>query len=258
MKILILGCGWVGEAFAEYICRNDAELWVTTTGKDKADRLRKLGFHTVVMDFDVSADWRLLPSSFDYILTSIPATSKHTPEVLFDRFDRVKTLIDRLDYKGHIFLSSVGIYPDQDGIFDESCISDLNERLYRTEKQLLSLSHTSVYRLGGLFGKNRIFAKYFADKVCHTGDQLANFVHITDVVQLIERGFERLMWGEAYNVVCPEHPSKRHVIEASAAKYGYNLPLAFEPREIFHKVVVPDKIIKLLDYTFKYPSPVDF
>src|SRR5690606_37738542 len=145
MKILILGCGWVGEAFAAYMLRAGAELWVTTTNDDKARRLEQLGLRTAVIDFDASADIRVLPSSFDYILTSVPASSKHPPQVLSERFGRIKAFISQFDYKGHIFLSSVGIYPDRDGTFDETHTSDLNERLHRAEERMLSLPGTSVY-----------------------------------------------------------------------------------------------------------------
>ena len=258
MKILILGCGWVGESFAAYIQHTGAELWVTTTRNDKAIRFQQLGFHVLVVDFDGPVDMHLLPSSVDYILTSVPATSRHTSEVLLARFDRIKTWVDQLQYKKHIFLSSVGIYPDQSGTFDESHTSDLNERLYGAEQSMLSLPRTLVYRLGGLFGKNRIFAKYFADKICTTGDQLANFVHVEDVVQLIAEGFYQSLSSEVYNVVCPEHPLKQEVIKASAAKYGYSLPLAFIPEQVFHKIVLSDKIIHATGYTLVYSSPIDF
>lgn len=258
MTVLILGCGWVGEAFAGYMQRAGYQLWVTTTSKEKAERLDELGFHAVQIDFDKRVDERLLSSSFDYILTSVPATSKQCAEVLSKRFERVAALINKLDYTKHVFLSSVGIYPDRDGVFDEGYTMDLNKRLYDAEQAMLALPDTVVYRLGGLFGRNRIFAKYFENKVCTTGDQLANFVHVDDVVALIEKGLVHLSGGEVYNVVCPEHPSKRSVIEASAARYGYELPSLFEDSDAFQKWVSSHKIIDELGYQFKYSSPLYF
>jgi nucleoside-diphosphate-sugar epimerase len=257
MKILVLGCGWVGEEFALRQISLGAEVCATTTNPDKAVRLGADGISAYCVDFDQAVDLSMLPTSFDYVLTSIPATSKHTADVLSQRFERVRTFLETLTYRKHIFLSSVGVYPDQDGTFDESCAVNLNERLLRAEQILAYLPDTLIYRLGGLFGKNRIFAKYFENKVCTTGHQRANFIHLEDVVQLIALGFDQLQAG-VYNIVCPKHPTKEEVVRASAKKYGFDLPALFEPQDSFQKYVVADKIINTLGYTFKYPSPLEF
>ncbi|HMR19414.1 MAG TPA: NAD-dependent epimerase/dehydratase family protein [Sphingobacterium sp.] len=259
MKILILGCGWVGEEFAQKMAQEGAELWVTTTSSDdKAARLEKLGYHVQCVDFDCEPDILALPTSFDYVLTSIPATSRHSVEVLSKRFVRVRALIDALTYRKHIFLSSVGIYPDQNGVFDERYTVELNDRLHDAEQIMQASPNTVIYRLGGLFGKNRVFARYFANKICTTGDQLANFVHVDDVVQLIYLGFHDLYETGIYNVVCPLHPRKKDVILASALKYHCDMPSQFEPKDNFQKKVVSDKIIGALNYRFKFASPLDF
>lgn len=258
VKILILGCGWVGEEFAQQMASQGAELWLTTTSSDKAMRLEQLGDQVQVVDFDRDPEPWTLPTSFDYVLTSVPATSKHSAELLSNRFARVRDLLQKLRYRKHIFLSSVGIYPDRDGLFDEECTEGLNERLYDAERALQDLPDTIIYRLGGLFGKNRVFAKYFANKICTTGGQPANFVHLDDVVVLLELGFERLAEAGIYNIVCPGHPSKEEVVRASAQKYGYDLPFVFEPNNSFQKIVLSKKLIDQLGYQFQFSSPLEF
>ena len=235
-----------------------AELWLTTTSSDKAMRLERLGYQVQVVDFDRELEQWALPISFDYVLTSVPATSKFPQDVLEQRFTNVRKLLQRITYRKHIFLSSVGVYPDCDGVMDERYAVDLNPRLLLAEELLKSLPYTLIFRLGGLFGKNRIFAKYFANKVCTTGDQLANFVHLDDVIALLELGFAHLEGGEVYNIVSPEHPTKEEVVRASTQKYGYDLPTAFEPADSFQKKVLPTKIAAALNYPFIYPSPLDF
>lgn len=221
-------------------------------------RLERLGYQVQVVDFDRELEPWALPTSFDYVLTSVPATSKFSQDVLEQRFTNVQKLLQRITYRKHIFLSSVGVYPDRDGVMDEHYAIGLNSRLLFAEELLKSLPHTLIFRLGGLFGKSRIFAKYFANRVCTTGDQLANFVHLDDVVALLDLGFVHMEGGEVYNVVSPEHPTKEEVVRASAQKYGYDLPTAFEPDNSFQKIILSKKIIDQLGYQFQFSSPLDF
>ncbi len=126
------------------------------------------------------------------------------------------------------------------------------------EEYMLELANTVVYRLGGLFGKNRVFAKYFSERICTTGEQPANFVHIEDVVALLEATTNRTLKHTVYNVVAPLHPKKKDVILASAKKYGYALPLAFEAAETTQKIVSGELLQEELDYQFVLPDPLQF
>lgn len=259
-RILILGCGWVGEEFAIEMKKEGYEVWLTTTTEEKWLRLSGQEFETVLLDFDTDEIlWgEDLPTTFDFVLNSIPASSRNSGEVLLKRFRRLKTVLDQLTFRKHIYLSSIGIYPDVDGFFDENWLGDLDERLLLAEESMQQVGNTLIYRLGGLFGKERVFAKYFAGKICHTGDQAANFIHIADVVSLLRIGFFKLDTKEVFNIVAPEHPTKKDVIIASAGKYGFELPLAFEPIQSFQKIVSGQKITNLLAYSFRYPSPLYF
>lgn len=257
-KILILGCGWVAEEWAQRLLDRGHQVWATTTQQEKAVRLQRLGIQAVVAHFDDAVGEVLVPKAFDFVLTSIPAASKLDVAQTKSRFEHVSHFLQTISFTSHIYLSSTGIYPDIDGTFDESYDTILNERLVTAERIMSSLDNTVVYRLGGLFGKNRIFAKYFENKVCTTGEQVANFVHVNDVVALIDRGFEYPLDSAIYNIVAPEHPLKEQVIVASAQKYGFQEPAAWEAADSFQKIVDGTRIIRALNYTFEYPNPIDF
>ncbi|MCL7989112.1 NAD-binding protein [Sphingobacterium sp. lm-10] len=259
-RFLILGCGWVGEAFALLAVARGQEITVTVTSEEKAQRLRDQGVEALVHNFDQSAALALEEQHFDYVLNSIPASKKN--EILFvkNRFQNVAKLLGNLAYQKHIYLSSIGIYPEQSQSFDESFSDEaqMSDILLLAEKIVGPLPNTIVYRLGGLFGQQRIFAKYFQDKVCQSGEQSANFIHLDDVVQLLWLGFTQPLSQPVYNVVCLHHPKKEAVIRASAAKYGYGLPSAFADGASYDKVVSGDQIVRELNYSFVYPSPLDF
>ncbi len=257
---LILGCGWVGEAFAKLVVSRGHEAAVTVTSAEKAKRLQDEGINAMVHNFDQSARLPLDGLHFDYILNSIPASKKSDITTLSLRFEQVADALQCVAYKKHIYLSSIGIYPEQSREFDEyfAVEKEMSEHLLLAEKEMHAVPHTVVYRLGGLFGQQRIFAKYFQGKICKTGAQSANFIHIEDVLALLWLGFMQPLSQSVYNLVCPQHPQKEAVIRASAAKYGYALPSAFKDEASYDKVVRGDRIARELQYTFKYASPVDF
>ncbi|MCY4779455.1 NAD-dependent epimerase/dehydratase family protein [Sphingobacterium sp. UT-1RO-CII-1] len=257
MKVLIIGCGWVGEAFAKKMLTLGHEVYATTTKEEKYHRLKDDGIFVIKADFDKKIDMKVFPKDVDFILNSVPAVKRLQKEDLLGRFEQLRTVLLNIKYKKQIFLSSIGIYPDKDGDFYED--SEVEEgNLYAAELMMMKLDNTLVYRLGGLFGNERIFAKYFENKVCYTGEQLANFVHLEDVVELLFKGQQQDMKEKVYNVVAPKHPLKRDVVEVSAEKYGYLKPLKYENREVFYKKVNSDRIVKELTYTFKYLCPLSF
>lgn len=261
MRYLILGCGWVGEFVAKFWLKEGHEVWASTTTAEKYHRLLTDGIFAFKQNFDEQSTPVVnLPKEFDYILVSVPATNKSTIEDLTQRFLRVSDFLSDLHYNKIIFLSSIGIYPDVSKDIDEDSFDEdeLQAKLLLAEKSIGLFPNTHIYRLGGLFGQNRIFAKYFQKKECITGGQPANFIHLEDVALLISEGFVKPLNYKIYNVVCPHHPLKQAVVEASAQKYGFELPTAFNDVDSFQKIVRSNRLQNDLNYTFKYESPLDF
>ncbi|HLS96360.1 MAG TPA: NAD-dependent epimerase/dehydratase family protein [Sphingobacterium sp.] len=258
MVFLILGCGWVGTFFGQKMLNEGHQVYATTTRENKWHDLTYAGMHAIQADFDGEICKADFPPSVDYVLNSIPATQRLEGAVVRARFQTVQDLLSSVSYKKHIFLSSVGIYPDEDGIFTEEFPIDRNQNLYLAETSMLQLGQTLVYRLGGLFGGDRIFAKYFEGRICTTGEQRANFIHRNDVAALIQLGFLRPLASSVYNLVTPEHPLKADVVLASAARHGFSLPSGFNSQSNFQKVVSGERIVRELGYTFLYKSPLHF
>lgn len=262
MDILIVGCGWVGTHIATELVGAGHRVWATCTSSEKAQRLEALGLMAMVADFDrEEKPTPLAQEVFDVAIISIPIRRKDNAEMVQRRFTRLVDFLGGLSFNQSFFFGSVGIYPKVSATFTESSVPDteLEPKLLSGELALrTAYPNLNVLRLGGLFGFDRVMAKYFAGKVCEIGYQTANSVHVVDVHGIAAAMMAAGSQGKTYNVVCPEHPLKKDVIAASAAKYGYGMPTAFSATDKTAKVVSPARLIADLGYRFTYRSPLEF
>lgn len=258
-RILILGCGWLGQVLANTYSTLGYTVFATTTQQEKYHRLLADGIFAILADFDQAVSVADFPTEVDYVINSIPATKRNDEQVVATRFANVLELLKQIRFQKQVFFSSIGVYPDRDGTFTEDYNLEKDaSNLLLAEQLMMEQPNTLIYRLGGLFGDQRIFAKYFQGKICRTGNQLANFIHQTDVVQLVVAGLSSKLTTGTFNIVSPENPLKKEVIRASAKRYEMELPSAFELGDDFQKCVPGTKIKLLLNYTYLYPSPLDF
>lgn len=108
-NLLILGCGWVGEELAYQLKRKGWNVWVTTTTEEKYHRLKNDGIFAYIHNFDRDLDVDLpIDVSFDAVINSIPATQRNSEGEIEHRFSYVFRTLCSINYKQHIFLSSVG------------------------------------------------------------------------------------------------------------------------------------------------------
>lgn len=264
MKALIIGCGWVGNIFAKELHHLNYQVRGTTTSSEKAREMASDGIISYVLDFSQeypSLDHILCSISFDLILVSVPAKKIEAFDSCAAKFERLSAFLQKLESNCMIYLSSVGVYPAANKIIYEDTIpaDQLDAKLYHAEQILSSkLNKLNILRLGGIFGYDRIPGKHFSGKVCKVGNQMANYVHVDDICNILLTVFQARLEGETFNAVSPDHPQKRAVIKAMVAKYGFLPPLAFDNAEEQNKIVSSEKLIKQLHYKFLYSSPLTY
>ena len=247
---------------ADRLVKKGHRVWATCTTAEKAQRLEELGLHSAVADFDRAGESpRLGQQVFDTVVISVPIRRKDRPDTVLQRFVRLVAFLRQLSFHQAFFFGSVGIYPKVDALIDETTFPEtaLDAKLLSGEHLLRSaFPSLNILRLGGLFGADRVLAKYFVGKVCQIGFQPANFVHVEDICRIVDAMMAAGSQAQTYNVVAPEHPLKKAVIEASAAKYGYDLPLAFAEADSTAKIVSSERLIADLGYRFMYRTPLQF
>ncbi len=108
-------------------------------------------------------------------------------------------------------------------------------------------------------GYDRMAGKYVAGKKELTNaDTPVNFVHRDDVVRIIYEVIRQEKWNELFNVVAPQHPTRREVYLKNVQDFGYEAPTFAPASTDSFKVVKSDKLEKDLGYSFIFPDPLQF
>jgi len=264
MKVLVLGCGWIGNIFADQLLKLGYAVYATTTSPNKMEALKEKGITAFLIDFNQPQspeDYTLNHLSFDLVLISVPAKKKEMLATCLHKFKNLSSFLQKITYHCAVYLSSTGIYPYVDYPIEEENIPirQLDEKLYQVE-QLLSSHNPSlnILRLGGIFGYNRIPGKHFSGKNCPVANQPANYIHADDICAVILTIVRQELKHQLFNVVSPKHPLKKELIIKMARKYNYELPLSFQDTMDIAKIVSSKKLTDTLSYTFIYANPLDY
>lgn len=251
LSIGIIGCGWLGIRMAKkWQIKN--HIYTTTTSKDKIQILGAQSLNPTLVDFNTDEPsveillWEVV-SSLDVLIITFPISSRKDQAVhnIQKRIHNLSKFIGRFD--GQIFfMSSISVYPNEQKEFTED---DVPVEKVAAEHLLRALyPQVNILRLGGLMGDDRQLSKY---NVSHL-DAPVNHVHFGDITAIIEKMIENKSHAKLYNVVAPEHPTKREVISVQK-----NQPHVESKKEI-GRLISSNRLINELQYDFIYPNPKYF
>lgn len=251
-NIGIVGCGWLGRHLANHFSAN-YKIFATATSLDKAEILRNLGYSPTIIQFsdeNISSDchqWEIL-QELETIIITIPFGKKIDIQKLKNRFENLKNFIK--NYQKMLFLmSSTSIYPDIEMEISENTF--IESKLYPNILAIENLMknafpQTNILRLGGLMGGNRQLKNYPVKDL----EKPANHIHYEDICKIVELMIQQNIQSKTYNIVAPLHPTKSEVI---AGKNFTEMKITKKSR-----IVLPDMMIKDLNYHFLHPNPVFF
>jgi nucleoside-diphosphate-sugar epimerase len=161
--LLIVGCGYSGEAIAEAALREGRVVWGTTRDAAKALRLAALGMEPVLVDFERDADLPELPATtgWDVVLSLAPEPTQ-TPHALLER---ALAWLSTQSVRKLVYLSATNVFGGGDG----GWVDDATVPAPNTSRGKLRLEaeervagwgesravDTLSLRLPGIYGPNR-------------------------------------------------------------------------------------------------------
>jgi len=208
-RLLILGCGYVGEKLATACLAQGMCVLATTRDPERAIALQKSGIATYIVPSPAHLPEELL-ASVDAMLDSIPL-SRNEQGMYASQLQWLPEIVDKCsNLRWAAYLSTTGVYGDADGAWvDESwsckpTSARGTERLLAEQAWLQSPLPAEVFRLAGIYGPERnIFSRLKAGgyrAVAWNPPHYSSRIHIDDIVAALLAAMQKPRAGRVLNV----------------------------------------------------------
>ncbi len=267
-RISVLGCGWLGLPLAEALIDKGYKVKGSTTTESKLNGFLDKGINPYYINLTPIVQARDIKGFMDaeLVIINIPPGTR-TRSALFhiEQMQHLLPYLEKSSAENVIYVSSTSVYPNTNGEVTEEMVTDIgqaeNKTLATAEKMIREISDKkiTVLRCGGLTGYDRLLIRHFAGRKGLTiGEEPVNIIHRDDVIGIIEAVIKQEKWGETYNVCAPLHPLKKDFYKELAERFDYEQPEFITSETQPFKIVNTDKLANELNYTFKYPDPMEF
>jgi nucleoside-diphosphate-sugar epimerase len=271
IKISILGCGWLGLPLAKSLLSKGYEIKGSTTSESKLEVLKNAGispFQIQLEEHQIIGNIEEFLKETDFLVIDIPPGLRRetstSNEMTF--VNKVKTLIPFIEksrIQKVIFVSSTSVYGDGFPIVEiteetkPNPDTESGKQLAITETLLQSNPHfkTTVIRFGGLLGDDRHPIKFLAGRTnVENPEAPVNMIQREDCIGIIEEILKQVQhekWGETFNAVAPQHPTRKSYYHKKAEIFNLPLPTFAEDSESKGKIISSEKVETILGYSFQ-------
>ena len=278
MRVLIIGCGYVGLPLGAELARCGHEVFGVRRDEARAGELRERGVTPVFADVTRREDFGKIPGPFDWVVNTVSSTKGGVEEYRAVYRDATCHLLDWLSTQAprrYVYTSSTSVYAQTNGkwVTEESATepdSETGRVLVETEQLLLAAARGKnfpavILRVAGIYGPERghLFQQYLRGEARLDGDgsRLLNMIHRDDVVGAIVAALERGRPGEIYNAGDDEPVTQREFFEWLSGQLHRPMPPAASEadsparkRALTHKRVSNRKLRLELRCELKYPT----
>ena len=269
-RILIAGCGYVGQATADlfHAASWDAEGW--TASKKSAAALSTRPYPVYQVDISNRDQVAEHPGTFDAVIHCASSRGGGVESYRQIYLNGVRNLLDRFVGTKMLFTSSTSVYAQRDGswVTEESETKPACETggvLLETEKLVLDRRGT-VARLSGIYGPGRsaLLSKFLAGTaiIDPEKDRYVNQVHRDDIASalfvLVSGEWQQ---RQIYNVVDNQPMLQSDCYRWLAERLNRPLPpiraLTEQPKRGGTNKRVSNAKLRSLRWTLQYPTLAD-
>jgi nucleoside-diphosphate-sugar epimerase len=278
MRVLIIGCGYVGVALGAELARQGHQVFGVRHTAEDAEQLTAAGITPLVADVTQPATLAALPGPFDWIVNTVSSSKGGVEDYQSVYLQGTRHLIEWLAAappRKFVYTSSTSVYGQTDGsLVKESSPtqpqSDTGRLLVETEKLLLDAARERqfpavILRVAGIYGPGRghLFQQYLRNEVriAGKGERLINMIHLDDLVSCLIAALKNGRPGEVYNAVDDEPVAQLHFFRWLSETLGKWMPPFAEEGEeparkrgLTQKKVSNRKARMELGWQPKYPT----
>ncbi|MCH2229843.1 MAG: hypothetical protein MK105_05820 [Crocinitomicaceae bacterium] len=209
MKISIIGLRWLGLPLAKSLQNSGNSIFGTTTSFYKKE---KIDTRIKVTLFDFTENQTLdqeIIINCDLAIITVPPFIK-MPNDSYGNY--LLEVVEQFSSKTKfIFTSSTSVYPKESGFYNEDSKTIEDSPVMIAENKLKKHLNKklTILRLGGLYGINRhpIYHLQGKDNINNPYGTI-NFIHIADIIEVIQLTIRQKVYGNTFNVVHHAHPTR--------------------------------------------------
>lgn len=260
-KIAVVGAGWLGLPLAKALLADGHAVTATSTTSKGAERLTSQGLSAAVLKVEAGGKGEI-PACDVLVVTLPPSGTQDEARATLSHLAKLATAAGAQHV---IHISSTAVYPDCNGEVTEEDAQDIPSthtglHLLLLEKHLMESVKCpiTVLRMGGLIGPDRHPGRFLSGKTNVPGpDSPVNMTHLDDAIAAVRTVIGRpAPAGNAiYNVVAPDHPTRKTFYNLACQKAGLPLP-QWKPGAAPFKTVSSARIVRFINFRFLHPDPL--
>lgn len=278
MRVLIVGCGYVGLALGSELSRLGHEVFGLRRSPESAPVLAAAGISLLVADVTQPESLAAILGTFDWVVNTLAPSGHSEEDYRAVYLDGTRHLLDWLGAnppKKFVYTSSTRVYGQTDGSLVKETSPTLPEGatglvLVETEQLLLRGVEESrfpavILRVAGIYGPGRCqrVERYLKNEIrlSPEGKRIVNHIHRDDLVITLIGILKSGRVGEIYNAVDDEPVSELHLYQWLGESLGKYLPPfataaeeAGRARGGTHKKVSNRRLKMEIGCAFKYPT----
>jgi nucleoside-diphosphate-sugar epimerase len=278
MRVLIIGCGYVGLSLGAELVRRGHEVFGVRRSSEADQELKAMGIQPCAADISKRSDLDRLPAPFDWVVNLVSSTKGGADEYRDVYLNGTRNLIEWLSSappKKFVYTSSTSVYGQTDGsTVDETSptepLGETSKLLVATEDLLIQATRQMrlpvvILRVAGIYGPGRghLFQQYCKGqaKISGNGQRFINMIQREDLVGIIGTVLEKGGAGGFYDAVDDEPVSQIEFFRWLSEIMGKPMPPfatdaeeAPRKRGLTNKRVSNRKLREELGYQFKYPT----
>ena len=278
MRVLIVGCGYVGLPLGVELVRQGHEVFGVRRSAECDGELRNAGITPVCADITRPEHLAALPGPFDWVVNLVSSTKGGPAEYREVYLGGTRNLVEWLGAsppKKFVYTSSTSVYGQTRGepVKEEAVTqpaSETGKLLVETERLLRAAVNEKkfpavILRVAGIYGPGRghLFLQYLKDeaKMSGKGERHINMIHRDDLVGVIVSALKAGRPGEIYNAVDDEPVTQLHFFRWLAEATGRHMPPCAEDsldlqrkRGVTNKRVLNRKLKMELGWKFIHPT----
>jgi nucleoside-diphosphate-sugar epimerase len=278
MRVLIIGCGYVGLPLGVELVRQGHSVFGLRRSAAAGAQLLAAGITPLSGDVTRPETLATLPHDFDWVVNCVASGGGDAADYRQIYWQGTANLLAWLaphPPKKFVYTSSTGVYGQNDGsaVKETSPTEPEAETarvLVETEKLLLAAFASQrlpavILRVAGIYGPGRGYAfKQFLKneaRIEGDGSRVMNMIHRDDLIGCLIAALKNGRPGEIYNAVDDEPVTQAHFFGWLAATLGKSPPPgvpenpeATRKRGVTNKRVSNRKLKMEIGWPFRYPN----